>query len=441
METQYLKNIADFIAKLLPNVSITNKKRKEDKLNVFGEKRGIICNNGKKVASKFNGNKFYIYLQSIARTEIHEMKVYKETGFSRNEKKLLKTIQKAIRSTNITSANFLVYQPQIIEAGLSFPYFVISQLMRGKCEHNWGAPIHYLQLLQNLTFQRYENQKCTSGFVCVANVREFLSSLENKEVYKYIPFKKIIHITSSFFSKPAAYRYVDGRNSFYLCSRSEQVHGILTLNNPNQYNILERCSGEYLQDILSIEYCKWVSYIGYSNDVVLYAHNFPQLKWENNYWRLRDKEQLKEILVEQIKTEKLFADNITKTILTLSELHMGSLILITDGGIPETISKIDTTPLGKELYEGIYSASYRDLIDSNRILGLLSSDGLTVFNTKGIVIDCGSIINLSSENKSSIAGGGRTQAAIIASLYGIAIKVSEDGPITVYKNGECILKL
>lgn len=83
---------------------------------------------------------------------------------------------------------------------------------------------------------------------------------------------------------------------------------------------------------------------------------------------------------------------------------------------------------------------YKELIKSNRILGLLSSDGLTVFNKNGDVIDCGSIIDLSGGN-GQVTGGGRTQAASIASNYGISIKISEDGPISVFEKGSCILSL
>lgn len=180
--------------------------------------------------------------------------------------------------------------------------------------------------------------------------------------------------------------------------------------------------------------------MGYSNDVVLYVHAYPQIKWERNQWRLREKQQLENIFLRNGCIDE-FAKLISKIIFTLSELHMGSLILITNKDIPQSIGKIDESELGQALYKIIEEHNCEDLKKNNKILRLLSSDGLTVFDKKGDILECGSIIDLSSGSGNRIAGGGRTQAAQTASEYGIAVKISEDGPITVFKEKETILKL
>ena len=64
----------------------------------------------------------------------------------------------------------------------------------------------------------------------------------------------------------------------------------------------------------------------------------------------------------------------------------------------------------------------------------MTSDGLTTIGRSGMVLGAGDIINLQSSNK-NISGGGRTQAAISASSFGLAVKVSEDGPISIFKDG------
>ncbi|NIR49766.1 hypothetical protein GWO43_14710, partial [candidate division KSB1 bacterium] len=71
---------------------------------------------------------------------------------------------------------------------------------------------------------------------------------------------------------------------------------------------------------------------------------------------------------------------------------------------------------------------------SGELSRILSSDGLTVINRKGELLDTGVIID-TSKVKDLVTGGGRTTAAIAASYFGSVVKVSEDGPIDLYRNG------
>lgn len=76
-------------------------------------------------------------------------------------------------------------------------------------------------------------------------------------------------------------------------------------------------------------------------------------------------------------------------------------------------------------------------------------DGAIVFARDGTVLDSASMISdpsqaiLAEEGLSERArfAGARSAAAWNASLYGVAVKVSEDGPITVFRRGQLILQL
>ena len=77
--------------------------------------------------------------------------------------------------------------------------------------------------------------------------------------------------------------------------------------------------------------------------------------------------------------------------------------------------------------------SLGDLVDRD----VLITDGLTTVAKSGRVLECGQIIRV-KENLSAHwqrAGGGRTQAALAASRYGLVIKISEDGPISFFEDG------
>jgi hypothetical protein len=75
-------------------------------------------------------------------------------------------------------------------------------------------------------------------------------------------------------------------------------------------------------------------------------------------------------------------------------------------------------------------------------------DGAIVFDLKGRVLDSACMISDPSGTALSAVGqaekvrfpGARSTAAWNASIYGISVKVSEDGPITVYRKGQRILQ-
>jgi hypothetical protein len=91
------------------------------------------------------------------------------------------------------------------------------------------------------------------------------------------------------------------------------------------------------------------------------------------------------------------------------------------------------------LIERVKKRGVSELKQSGTLLRILSSDGLTVFNAKGKLLDTGFIID-TSHAREMVAGGGRTTAACAASHFGKVIKVSQDGPIELYENGRMIYR-
>ncbi len=68
------------------------------------------------------------------------------------------------------------------------------------------------------------------------------------------------------------------------------------------------------------------------------------------------------------------------------------------------------------------------------LLRILSADGMTVFSTKGRLMETGFIFD-TSHAREVVTGGGRTTAASAASFFGKVVKVSQDGPIELYQDG------
>jgi hypothetical protein len=96
-------------------------------------------------------------------------------------------------------------------------------------------------------------------------------------------------------------------------------------------------------------------------------------------------------------------------------------------------------PLSRALIRHVRGKKIGSLKRSGELSRILSSDGLTVINRKGELLDAGVIVDTSKVGD-LVTGGGRTTAATSASYFGRVIKVSEDGPVELYKAGQSLYR-
>jgi hypothetical protein len=69
------------------------------------------------------------------------------------------------------------------------------------------------------------------------------------------------------------------------------------------------------------------------------------------------------------------------------------------------------------------------------IVELASIDGAVVVDSKGTLLAFGAVLQPKKRGNLRTTEGSRTKAAVGASNYGLAVKVSADGAITVYRGG------
>jgi len=123
-------------------------------------------------------------------------------------------------------------------------------------------------------------------------------------------------------------------------------------------------------------------------------------------------------------------------------MHVGTVLLIpeSDDDLPRVAGLIDSSPLAIALVTSFAGRTLPELSSDNSIIGVLGSDGLTIVRRNGVIASAGQIIDLQAERPSESSGGGRTQAALAASRHGIVIKVSQDGPVSLFVGGREMLK-
>lgn len=320
----------------------------------------------------------------------------------------------------------------------------ISRFLRSDPYNFWGIA-QIIMATQNLTFKSYEGKPCTSGFICLqSSFKEATnqSSQEaNWEIKSLAPPVVIDHL---FFSEVGSYRYVDGSNNLYLASVQRKVPlviGSVSLKSQTRFSLSEKVLHQHLRALVNSKNTFAVTANRNSEVEVVPLRDQSKdfLCWTRGAWRLANMGLIGSLLERSID-DPVTVNILVEAVRTLSLLRYGTLILIPDRetNLPPVAGMIDRSALGDNLRGQIKGKRIRELVEGGRFLNILSSDGTTVISRKGKIIETGAIISNREMDPAQGAGGARTAAAKAASRYGIAIKVSADGPVSVFMQDELI---
>ncbi len=72
---------------------------------------------------------------------------------------------------------------------------------------------------------------------------------------------------------------------------------------------------------------------------------------------------------------------------------------------------------------------------------LAALDGAVVMANTGKILAYGAVLDPQRKGRLRAAEGSRTKAAIGASNYGLAVKISSDGDVTVYVGGKELIRI
>ena len=176
-----------------------------------------------------------------------------------------------------------------------------------------------------------------------------------------------------------------------------------------------------------------------------YAFARSQGKWQHlNY------NSLQSIILEYL-SEKI-ATPLMRLCLDLSYTRTGALfcILDSDAKIEAIVPDHDKDDIPNQaLRQASRKLSIKESAHRKIIRAIAGVDGATVLNVEGQIADSACMITEPDSKALKKVGlhdlqrfsGARTTAAWNASIYGISIKISEDGPIEVYHHGKLVGKL
>jgi hypothetical protein len=159
-------------------------------------------------------------------------------------------------------------------------------------------------------------------------------------------------------------------------------------------------------------------------------------------WAVFDPDIIRSFLAGSIDAGAI--DDLLWTVYALSKNRHGTVILIYNRGARQLAalkkgSVGGDDPIGRLLIGRVKGRAIGDLKEAGTLLRILSSDGMTVFNARGRLLETGFIFD-TSHAREVVTGGGRTTAASAASFFGKVLKVSQDGPIELYQGGRLVYR-
>ena len=314
-----------------------------------------------------------------------------------------------------------------------------------RVDHNKGFwPIQQLiQLLKNLSYQRYEGTPATTGFIVYRTTPPNFLQLMRQRKHTLFPLKPPQSISSSFFANPLTYRYVDATNLFFVTNIQMQVTGVVRIGNYADQTNVERLTQRELFSIVNrAGDGAFAVTVNEASEIEVLTSPAKLLIRRKGGWAIFDPDIFRSFLADSM--EQSMADDLLWTAYALSKSRHGTVVLIFNKNARQLDSLKKGSvggddPVGRLLVDGVKGRTITELKQAGTIQRILSSDGLTVLNRHGKLVDTGFIID-TSHVRGVVTGGGRTTAASAASFFGKVIKVSQDGPIELYQEGRLIYR-
>lgn len=319
----------------------------------------------------------------------------------------------------------------------------VARSLRG--DHRKGFwPIQQLiQLLKNLSYQRYEGKPATTGFIVHRTTPSLLNKLMRERNHTLIPLQPHEDITPDFFHNPLPYRFVDGTNLFFVANIQMQVTGILRTTPTVMHTDIERLTQrEIFSLVRRAGHGAFAVTVNEASEIEVLNSPATLLVRRKGAWAIFDPDIFRSFLAGSVDAESI--DELLWTVYALSKERHGTVILIYNKGARKLAllkkgSVGGDDPIGRLLISRVQKRSIADLKKAGILLRILSADGMTVFNKSGRLMESGFIFD-TSYAREVVTGGGRTTAASAASYFGKVIKVSQDGPIELYQDGRLVYR-
>ena len=288
------------------------------------------------------------------------------------------------------------------------------------------SKISYLiDLFLGLRSTTFEGKYFSTGLIVSKSVFAYKKKEKYKKNGRFLRLaKKSLDVDISDKQNTRFWYLADGYRTFFLTDLKKTINSMF---------VYEGTGGDYVGEMLlskTLQGADALFRVSKGRELSVVNSEGYEFLHQENKWKFRDYNGLKTCILEIMPNIKSFYDELIKCVLYCSKNDTSSIIWV-----PKDINTIKDIVSEKTMNEfGIKPIVLKEATNLPIVKRLLSSDGATVIDKEGRIRYFGCIADLSKATIRGIRGTGETAASLLAQ-NGIAIKISQDGPIKIFIEG------
>jgi DNA integrity scanning protein DisA with diadenylate cyclase activity len=314
----------------------------------------------------------------------------------------------------------------------------------------------WIQAMENSMFLTYEGRSVEHVILLPFKFNYTLKKLKDS----FVRLKKSLTIEEALLEEKWIRAVVDGRRVALLGAKSNNgsINGFISLpelknntNNGQSENIFSYAPHESLEDLQAVLEKNDMAFVATSSgDILILMGTGIVFHKTQGRWRYLNYNHFHQILVEFV--DEVVTYSIVSAVLNLSFERRGTLFCIVKSRhnvkqlVPDHSRENQANNILRKALKGL---NITNKAEKQIITAAAAIDGAVIMDQTGKILDVACMIGKANDEQLKKIGmtdarvfpGARTTAAWNASLFGVAIKVSQDGQITVFSEGKVIWEI
>jgi hypothetical protein len=296
--------------------------------------------------------------------------------------------------------------------------------------------------LHTLSEQSYENKALTFG--CILDSRMKVTGLPPGFPQAFLSSKKYKALS-------------DGFRTAYHISASRNLIGFVDLDRFERQGLTEKhYYPDWAEPIARASRSKRCGIaLSRQGDILVFDSGTLRFTYRYGQWQYWNHAHLVYLLRDRARAQRVpkqilgrVVGAIYRAALDVSFRRSGGLFVILHNRrslrdvvrVGDAIEDSKRSPTDRE-FDSVIRRRKIDSLPRSIVVELASLDGAIVLDNSGRILAYGAILQPKKVGRLRGTEGSRTKAAIGASNYGLAVKISSDGDITVYYKGKAFIKM
>lgn len=300
---------------------------------------------------------------------------------------------------------------------------IIGYLGRGSYDISKVA--YLVDMFMGLRSTTFEGKYFSTGLILTKSLFAFSKAEKYDKKGKFIRLAKgKLNVDLTDRQNTRFWYLADGFNTFYLTDFKKTINSIF---------LYEGADTDYVSEMLlnrTLQGADALFRVSNGRELSIIDSVGIEFIHQEKAWKYRDYEALKNCILTRMPHVAGYYDTLIKYVLDCSKNDTSSIIWF-----PRDIDRVDDIVLPES--KNVFSDRQLNFNDENIrpiVKRLLSSDGATVIDANGKIRYFGCIADISKATAGGIKGTGETAASLLAQ-NGMAIKISQDGPIKIFMEG------